>query len=158
MPATADLIDIAPETPSCEIQFRTFGKRRRFHGKIRTVRCLNDNSLVKRIFGSPSNGEVLVIDGHGSLSSALLGDKIAESGRKNGWAGAIVHGAIRDSAAIDGMDFGVKALGTNPKKSAKEGKGEVGVPVSFGKVVFREGDWVYCDEDGILVSEKPLHE
>ena len=156
--ATADLIDIAPETPSCEVQFRTFGKRRRFCGRVRTVRCLKDNGLVKKMLNMPSNGEVLVVDGHGSLYSALIGDQIAEAGRKNGWAGAVVFGVIRDSATIETMDFGIKALGTNPKKSAKDGVGEMDTPVSFGNVVFHAGDFVYCDEDGVLVSADEIVE
>ena len=154
--ATADLIDIAPDTPSCEIQFRSFGKRTRFCGKIRTIRCFKDNGLVKKTLNTPSDGEVLVIDGQGSTYSALIGDQIAEAGRKNGWAGAVVFGVIRDSAAINTMDFGIKALGTNPKKSAKDGAGEVDVSVSFGNTVFKVGDWLYSDEDGILISDKNL--
>ena len=156
--ATADLIDIAPDTPSCEVQFKTFGKRRRFCGRVRTVRCLKDNGLVKKMLNTPSFGEVLVVDGHGSLYSALIGDQIAEAGRKNGWAGAVVFGVIRDSATIETMDFGIKALGTNPKKSAKDGLGDVDTPVSFGNVVFHAGDFVYCDEDGVLVSPDEIVE
>lgn len=150
--ATADLIDIAPDTPSCEVQFKTFGQRKRFCGRVRTIRCKEDNAQVKQTLNTPSNGEVLVVDGAGSLYSALIGDQIAEAGRKNGWAGAIVYGVIRDSVAIEAMDFGIKALGTNPKKSAKAGAGECDVPVSFGNVTFHPGDFVYCDEDGVLVS------
>lgn len=150
--ATADLIDIAPDTPSCEVQFKTFGQRTRFCGRVRTIRCKEDNALVKQTLNTPSNGEVLVVDGAGSLYSALIGDQIAEAGRKNGWAGAIVYGVIRDSVAIEAMDFGIKALGTNPKKSAKAGAGECDVPVSFGNVTFHPGDFIYCDEDGVLVS------
>lgn len=150
--ATADLIDIAPDTPSCEVQFKTFGQRKRFCGRVRTIRCKEDNAQVKQTLNTPSNGEVLVVDGAGSLYSALIGDQIAEAGRKNGWAGAIVYGVIRDSVAIEAMDFGIKALGTNPKKSAKAGAGECDVPVSFGNVTFHPGDFVYCDEDGVLVN------
>ncbi|MDO5687180.1 MAG: ribonuclease E activity regulator RraA [Neisseria sp.] len=156
--ATADLIDIAPDTPSCEIQFKTFGQRKRFCGRVRTIRCLQDNALVKQTLNTPSDGEVLVVDGAGSLYSALIGDQIAEAGRKNGWAGAIVYGVIRDSAAIGEMDFGIKALGTNPKKSGKAGTGECDVAVSFGNVTFHAGDFVYCDEDGILVSPNAIAE
>ncbi|MBP3194210.1 MAG: ribonuclease E activity regulator RraA [Cardiobacteriaceae bacterium] len=150
--ATADLIDIAPETPSCEVQFNNYGLRKKFSGKIRTIRCFRDNGLVKKTLNSPSTGEVLVVDGGGSLASALIGDQIAEAGRKNGWAGAVVFGVIRDSSTINTMDFGIKALGTNPKKSAKDGQGQTGIPLSFGNIEFKEGDFIYCDEDGILVS------
>ncbi|MDO4641505.1 MAG: ribonuclease E activity regulator RraA [Neisseria sp.] len=154
--STADLIDVAPDTPSCETQFRLFGRRTRFCGRVRTVKCERDNGLVKQLMNSSSDGEVLVVDGNGSLASALMGDMIAGAGAANGWAGAVIFGAIRDSDAIGLMDFGVKALGTNPRKSAKNGEGETDVPVSFGGVTFHPGDYVYCDEDGILVSDKPI--
>ena len=95
---------------------------------------------------------VVVVDGGGSTESALMGDIIAAKGARNGWAGVVILGAIRDSAAVGAIDFGVKALGTNPAKSAKLGDGEVDAPVEFGGVVFEPGHWVYCDEDGILVS------
>ena len=110
--------------------------RARFHGRIRTVRCHQDNALLKRILSEPGEGCVLVIDGGGSLHCALVGDVIAGLGVANGWAGVVVHGAIRDSIAIGGLDLdlGVKALGTNPRKSTKNGAGEADVPVEFGGV------------------------
>ncbi len=154
--STADLIDIAPDTPSCETQFRSFGRRPRFCGRIRTVKCHRDNGLVKKLMNTPSAGEVLVVDGGGSLASALMGDLIAGAGSANGWAGAVIFGAIRDSEAITMMDFGVKALGTNPRKSAKDGAGEVDIEISFGETTFRPGDYLYSDEDGILVSAAPI--
>lgn len=154
--ATADLIDIKPETPSCETQMRMFGKKKCFSGKIRTLRVKNDNGLVKKTLNSPSEGEVLVVDGSGSMASALMGDMIASAGVKNGWAGVVIFGCIRDSVAIDEMDFGVKALGTNPKKSAKDGNGEVDVDISMGGVTFKPGHMLYADADGILVSETPI--
>lgn len=154
---TADLIDIAPDTPSCDTQFRSFG-RRRFAGRVRTVKCHRDNGLIKKMMNTFSEGEVLVVDGGGSLSSALMGDMIAGAGAANGWSGAVIFGAVRDSAAIDLMDFGVKALGTNPRKSSPAGEGGTDVPVSFGGVTFRPGDYVYCDEDGVLVSPEPIRQ
>ena len=156
LPATADLIDAHPDTPSCVLQFRSFGLRRRFAGRIRTVKSYQDNVLLKELLGKPSQGEVLVVDGGGSLECALIGDMIAILGMKSGWAGAVVHGAIRDSVAIDALDFGIKALGTNPRKSTKNGDGLVDVPVNFGGVNFVPGHWLYSDEDGILVSATPL--
>jgi regulator of ribonuclease activity A len=154
--ATADLFDAHPEAGSCETPFRSFGKRRRFAGRIRTVKSYQDNVRLKELLSTPSEGEVLVVDGGGSLAAALIGDVIATLGMKSGWAGAVVHGAIRDSVAIDALDFGIKALSTNPRKSAKHGDGEVDVPVSFGGVTFVPGHWLYSDEDGILVSPVPL--
>ncbi|MGU3291345.1 ribonuclease E activity regulator RraA [Williamsia sp. M5A3_1d] len=150
--ATADLVDeIGPDVRSCDTQFRQFGGRREFSGPVRTVRCHEDNALLKSVLGTPGNGAVLVIDGGASVHTALVGDLIAELGRSNGWAGVIVHGAIRDSAVIGGMDFGCKALGTNPRKSTKTGAGEADVDVAFGGVTFRVGDVVHSDDDGIVV-------
>ena len=154
--ATADLIDAHPDTPSCALPFRSFGQRRRFAGRIRTLKSYQDNVLLKELLGAPSQGEVLVVDGGGSLACALIGDMIAILGMNSGWAGVVVHGAIRDSVAIDALDFGIKALGTNPRKSTKNGDGLVDVPVNFGGVNFVPGHWLYSDEDGILVSATPL--
>ncbi|MBJ7288516.1 ribonuclease E activity regulator RraA [Williamsia sp.] len=151
--ATADLVDeIGEDVRSCDTQFRQFGGRREFVGPVRTVRCHQDNALLKKVLGTPGDGAVLVIDGGGSLHTALVGDLIAELGRSNGWAGIIAHGAIRDSAVIATMDIGVKALGTNPRKSTKTGAGEADVDVAFGGVTFRVGDIVHSDDDGIVVT------
>ena len=154
--ATADLFDARPDALSCETPFRSFGRRRRFAGRIRTVKAYQDNVLLKKMLGTPSDGGVLVVDGGGSLQCALIGDVIATLGMNSGWAGAVVYGAIRDSVAIDGLDFGIKALSTNPRRSAKHGDGEIDVPVGFGGVTFVPGHWLYSDEDGILVSPTPL--
>ena len=157
MHATADLVDAhEASVQSCDLQFRDFGGRTRFHGCIRTVRCHQDNALLKRILSEPGEGWVLVIDGGGSLHTALVGDIIASLGMTNGWAGVVVHGAIRDSAAMAELDLGVKALGTNPRKSQKTGAGEADVEVAFGGVTFHPGAYLYGDEDGILVSPKAL--
>jgi regulator of ribonuclease activity A len=153
---TCDLFDANPDAQSCDLQLRLFGRRRAFAGRIRTVRCWQDNALVKAMFSTASAGEVLVVDGGGSLHSALIGDLIASLGMRNGWAGAIVHGAIRDSATIDTLDFGIKALGTNPRRSAKAGEGATDVPVSFGGVSFEPGHWLCSDEDGVLVAPHEL--
>ena len=104
----------------------------------------------------PGNGNVLVIDRGGSLRCALVGDVLAEKGVKNGWAGIVAHGVIRDSIAIGKLNIGVKALGTNPRKSKKDGIGEVDVPVSFGSVTFVPGHSLFSDEGGIVVHENPL--
>jgi regulator of ribonuclease activity A len=154
--ATADLFDAHPDALSCATPFRSFGRRRRFFGRIRTVRSYQDNVLLKKLLSERSDGEVLVVDGGGSLDCALIGDVIATLGMRSGWAGAIVYGAIRDSVAIDRLDFGIKALSTNPRRSAKHGDGEVDVPVAFGGVRFAPGQWLYSDEDGILVSPEAL--
>ena len=153
---TADLVDdIGPDVRSCDLQFGQFGARRQFAGPISTVRCFEDNALLKSILSEPGDGRVLVIDGGGSLHTALVGDVIAELGRTNGWAGIIVNGAVRDAATLRTLDIGIKALGTNPRKSAKTGAGERGIAVSLGGVDFIPGDLAYSDEDGIVVLEAP---
>ncbi len=150
---TADLVDdIGPDVRSCDVQFRQFGGRTQFAGPISTVRCLHDNALLKWVLSAPGDGGVLVIDGDGSLHTALVGDAIAELARSNGWAGLVVHGAVRDAAALRELDLGIKALGTNPRKSGKTGAGENGVTVSFGGVTFVPGDIAYSDDDGIVVT------
>lgn len=149
---TADLVDsIGADVRSCDTQFRQLGGRAEFAGPISTVRCFQDNALLKAVLSEPGDGGVLVIDGAGSLHTALVGDVIAELARSNGWAGLIINGAVRDSAALRGMDIGVKALGTNPRKSTKTGAGERGVEISLGGVTFVPGEIAYSDDDGIVV-------
>ncbi|MDQ1215266.1 ribonuclease E activity regulator RraA [Microbacterium arborescens] len=151
--ATADLYDErGDELDSLGVQFLDLGGRTAFTGPIRTVRCHRDNALVKRVLATPGAGAVLVVDGGGSLESALVGDLIAASAVENGWAGVIVNGAIRDRVAIAALPLGVKALGSNPRKSAKDGVGEVDVPVTVGGVVFTPGRHVWADADGVLVE------
>ncbi|WP_347125001.1 ribonuclease E activity regulator RraA [Microbacterium sp. SY138] len=151
--ATADLYDQLGEgIQSLSLQLRSFGRRTAFDGPIRTVRCFEDNAIVKSVLASPGEGAVLVVDGAGSLETALMGDLIAASAVANGWAGVVINGAIRDSVAIDALDLGVKALGTNPRKSAKLGAGERDVTLVITGVVFRPGAHLYSDEDGILVE------
>jgi regulator of ribonuclease activity A len=151
--ATADLVDdIGPEVRSCDVQFRQFGARTEFAGPISTVRCFQDNALLKSVLSEPGDGRVLVIDGDASVHTALVGDLIAELARSNGWAGLIVHGAVRDAATLRTLDIGIKALGTNPRKSSKTGDGERDVTVSFGGVGFSPGELVYSDDDGIVVT------
>jgi len=149
---TADLVDtIGPDVRSCDLQFRQFGGRSEFAGPISTVRCFQDNALLKSILSRPGAGGVLVIDGAGSLHTALVGDVIAELGRSNGWAGLVINGAVRDAATLRSMDIGIKALGTNPRKSTKTGAGERGVEVTLGGVTFVPGEIAYSDDDGIIV-------
>jgi regulator of ribonuclease activity A len=155
--ATADLVDAHGDAvKSCEAQFRQYGGRIRFHGPIRTVKSTEDNALVKQTLSTPGDGAVLVIDGAASLRCALVGDLIAGLGQKNGWSGLLIWGAVRDTVALASLDIGIKALGSNPWKSSKNGTGQVDVPVSFGGVEFRPGYWLYSDEDGILVSSRRL--
>lgn len=150
--ATADLADdIGPEIRSCDTQFTQFGGRDVFSGPITTIKCFQDNLLVKQTLGEPGNGGVLVVDGDASIHTALVGDIIAGRGVDNGWNGVIINGAIRDSAILKTLDIGVKALGTNPRKSTQTGSGEKNVPVEIGGVVFSPGETVYSDQDGVVV-------
>ena len=156
-PLTSDLVDAhGPALRSCEVQFRQYGGRRRFHGPVRTVKSFEDNALIKQVLSTLGNGAVLVVDGGGSLRCALVGDVIAGLGQQNGWAGLVIWGAVRDTAALAELDLGLKALGSNPWKSGKTGSGLADVPVSFGGLTFRPGDWLYSDEDGIVVSTSRL--
>ena len=149
---TADLVDdIGPDVRSCDLQLRQYGGRTEFAGVISTVRCYQDNALLKSVLSEPGDGGVLVIDGDASLHTALVGDVIAELGRSNGWAGLIINGAVRDASTLRTLDIGIKALGTNPRKSTKTGAGERDVAVEFGGVTFRPGDIAHSDDDGVVV-------
>jgi len=155
--ATADLVDAYEgQVQGCALQFRDFGGKRRFAGPIRTVRCRADNALFKGLLGEPGDGGVIVVDAGGWLDAAMIGDMNAALGARMGWSGVVINGAVRDVVALAGIDLGVKALGSNPIKSAKTGSGELDVPVSFGGVTFTPGAWVYCDEDGVLLAPKAL--
>ena len=154
MTSTADLLDQHGDSAAvCEIELRSFGAIREFEGEIATVRCFEDNVLVKRSVNEPGRGRVLVVDGGGSLRVALLGDNLAGSALANGWTGLVIHGCVRDSAALRGLDIGIAALGTNPRASAKQGAGELDVAVTFGGVTFRPGAVLYADDDGIVVVD-----
>lgn len=136
--------------------FQRYGARAAFSGQIVTLKLFEDNSLVRNALGEPGQGKVLVVDGSGSLRCALVGDQLAILAQKNGWEGIVVYGCIRDSADINGIDIGVRALDTHPQKSIKKGIGDLNIAVSFGGVTFNPGEYLYADEDGVLVSVKPL--
>ncbi len=151
--ATADLYDEHGEDlQSCSVQFRHYGAHTAFSGVISTVRCHRDNAIVKAALAEPGDGKVLVVDGGASLESALMGDLIAASAVDNGWAGVVIHGAVRGVVAMRGLPLGVLALGSNPRKSAKDGVGDRDVTISFGGVDFGPGQRLRADEDGILVA------
>ncbi len=150
--SVADLCDEHEATAEvCLVQFRDFGGRSAFSGPIRTVRCYEDNSLVKATLAEPGYGRVLVVDGAGSLRRALVGDMLAADAVRNGWAGIVVYGAVRDTTLLAGLDIGIKALGSNPMRSVKRGEGIVDTPVAFGGVVFVPGDMLHADADGVIV-------
>jgi regulator of ribonuclease activity A len=148
---TSDLFDENPGAASCETQFRQFGAVRSFSGPIATVRCLEDNVLLRAQVSETGDGRVLVVDGGASFACALLGDNIAELAVSNGWAGIVINGCVRDVAALAGLPIGIKALGTNPRPSGKTGAGEVDVPVTFGGAEFVPGATLHADDDGVIV-------
>lgn len=159
---TADLLDQHEEAARAgrvrvvEPMFQRYGGRKRFCGPISTLKLFEDNSLVRKALEGVGNGRVLVIDGGGSKRCALVGDQLAQLGVKNGWAGIVVYGCIRDSAAMADMDLGLRALDTHPLKSIKKGAGEADIAVTFGGVTFGPGEYLYADEDGIVVAPTPL--
>ena len=136
--------------------FQRYGGRNSFSGQIVTLKIFEDNSLVRTAFAENGQGKVLVIDGGGSLRCALVGDQLAILAQKNGWEGVVVYGCIRDSADINKISIGVRALNTHPQKSIKKNVGDRDIAVTFGGVTFNPGEWLYADDDGVLVSAKPL--
>lgn len=152
--STSDVVDqLVGDPTSCDTQFHQYGGHARFSGKVRTLRCYEDNALLKERLRTPGEGEVLVVDGGGSLHSALIGDVIAQIGVDSGWAGVVIYGAVRDVSALKQLPFGLKALGNNPRRSKKTGDGENDVPVTFGGVTFRPGDVLFSDEDGVVLVD-----
>ena len=154
---TTDLCDeFSDRLQIAEPLFGDYGEEAMFFGSIVTLKVFEDNSLVRTVLEEPGEGRVLVVDGGGSMRCALLGDQLAELAEENNWAGVIVNGCIRDSAAISEIGIGVKALGVHPLKSVKRGVGERNIPVRFAGVNFMPVHYLYADEDGLIVSEKPL--
>ena len=155
---TPDLCDRYPDLVRVvEPIFKNYGGKSSFGGQIVTIKCHEDNSVVKVTAGTAGNGKIIVVDGGGSLRRALLGDLIAENAVQNGWEGFIIYGCIRDVDDISTMNLGVKALNINPLKTEKKGIGDLNIPVSFGGVTFKPGEYVYADSNGIIVSSKPLN-
>jgi regulator of ribonuclease activity A len=155
--ATADLCDeFGPEVRVAEPHFRDWGGSAAFAGPVETVRVFEDNALVRQVLETPGRGRVLVVDGGGSLRSALVGGNLAALAQRNGWTGIVVHGCIRDSDEIRALPLGLKALHAVPRRSGKTGAGEQGVPVTFAGVTFSRGSHLYADRDGIVVAERDL--
>ncbi|MBI1424780.1 MAG: putative 4-hydroxy-4-methyl-2-oxoglutarate aldolase [Gammaproteobacteria bacterium] len=155
--STADLCDgHEQQLQVCQPLLRHFGGREEFQGEIVTLRCIEDNSLVREALSEPGHGKVLVVDGGGSLRCALLGDKLAALAVQNGWEGIVINGCIRDSAQIAEMDIGVMALATHPRKSVKLGCGRRHLQLNFAGVYFMPGQYLYCDADGILLADAAL--
>jgi regulator of ribonuclease activity A len=154
---TADLYDQYEDALQVAAPiFQNYGKKHCFGGEMVTIKCFEDNSFVREVLGTDGKGKVLVVDGGGSLRCALVGDLLAQKGIDSGWEGIIVYGCIRDSRVINQMEIGIKALNTNPKKSVKRNEGLKEITVHFANVSFKSGEYVYADEDGIVVSQTKL--
>lgn len=152
-----DLCDEFPtETTTATQGLVNYGGLKSFFGQIVTVKVFEDNTLVREALTQDGTGKVLVVDGDGSLNCALLGDLVANLAKKNNWSGIIVNGCIRDSVEVATVSIGIKALNVHPKKSKKEGKGSRDLPVSFCGITFKNGEFVYSDQDGIIVSSRNL--
>lgn len=155
--STPDLCDNFPNQVSVsEIQWQNFGGNPSFCGEIVTIKCFEDNSLVKEHCSKPGAGKVLVVDGGGSMRKALLGDMIAAESVKNQWAGLVIYGCVRDVEILETLSLGVKALGSIPLKTEKRGLGDLNVPLRFGGVDFIPGQFIYADKNGVVVSETAL--
>ncbi|PMR69044.1 ribonuclease E activity regulator RraA [Halomonas heilongjiangensis] len=153
---TPDICDAHPEVRVLDPIFVNFGGREAFCGPIRTVKCFEDNSLVKQAVGEPGEGAVLVVDAGGSQRCAMLGDMLAEQALENGWAGVVMYGCVRDVDVLAETELGVQALGVHPRKSEKHGEGQRDIPVTFAGVTMAPGQWLYADNNGILVAGERL--
>ena len=153
--STPDLIDQFPE---CRVltDFVHFGGVSSFFGPILTVECFEDNSLIKQELSKPGNGEILVVSGNKSNRVALLGDNIALMAQKNGWKGIVIDGYVRDVEILNGVGIGVMALGSCPRKSKKENKGIIGNPIKINEVLISTNEWLYADQNGIIISNTEL--
>ncbi|ENV57264.1 MULTISPECIES: ribonuclease E activity regulator RraA [Acinetobacter] len=162
---TCDLLDDHPDkniqvlVPSLDGKsFKSYGARQTFGGEIVTVKCFEDNSRVKELLATPGHGKVLVVDGGASMRCALMGDMIAASAVEHGWHGVVIYGCVRDVDVLRTLDLGVHALAAIPQKSHRKGIGETHIPVYFGNVTFQSGHYLYADNNGIIVTEEPLHQ
>jgi len=158
---TADLTDEfcaenCDEVQAAGMTFKSYGGKSKFYGEIVTLKIFEDNQLVRDQVNSDGEGKVLVIDGGASMRRALLGDMLAAKAVDNGWSGILINGCIRDSVDMSTMQLGVMALGTHPLKTVKAGVGKTNVAVKFAGLNFNPADFIYIDEDGIIISEKPL--
>ena len=154
--STPDLSDANPEAQALSPILKNLGGKRNFWGKIETLQCLDDNSFVKELLNSEGGGKILVVDADAITTVALLGDMIAEAGVKNNWSGIVINGYVRDIDILSRLNIGVQALGTMPVRSEKKNQGQIGVDISFGGLTFSSGDYVYADNNGLLLSKREL--
>ncbi|QUX95773.1 ribonuclease activity regulator protein RraA [Marinomonas sp. CT5] len=152
-----DLCDLYPDKLQiAEPIFTSYGKRTHFYGEVVSVYCFEDNSRVRELVAQNGKGKVMVIDGGGSKRRALLGDMLAEKAANNGWEGFVINGAIRDIAAQSQLNIGIHALCPHPMPTEKRGLGDLGKTLSFAGITIADGDYIYCDLNGIAVSKQPL--
>ena len=157
MPHPADLCDAYPDKVRVLAPlFTHYGGRQVFHGPVETILAYEDNSRVREALSEPGEGRVLVIDGGASLRRSMVGGDLARLAAENGWAGILVHGAVRDVHELEAQALGVLALGLIPRKTEKRGLGTRGVSVSFAGATFSAGSWLYADRDGVVVSAGKL--
>ena len=148
--------DFLDQLQVLEPLFTEFGGKEKFCGEIVTIKCFEDNSLVKQTLASAGHGKVLVVDGGGSLRCALLGDLLGAMAVQNGWQGVLINGCVRDVEILKSMDFGVRALNCLPLKSNKRNEGQLNVAIRFAGVNFEPGQYLYADENGIVVAREKL--
>ena len=158
--ATCDLCDAHKNDASGSFRvlapvFKNFGQHAKFCGEVVTVKCFEDNSLVKAAVDSPGAGRVLVVDGGASLRRALLGGNLGAAAAKNGWAGVVIDGCVRDVAELAQCHTGIRALAAMPLPTEKRGEGQSGIAIQIQGVCVRPGDWLYADEDGMVVMHAP---
>lgn len=154
--ATPDICDTYPEVQVVEPIFINFGGIEAFHGPVRTIKCFEDNSLVKQAVTEPGDGAILVVDAGGSTRCAMLGDMLAEQAAGHGWAGVVMYGCVRDVDVLAETDLGIQALGAHPRRSEKRGEGTRDIPVTFAGVTISPGYWLYADNNGILIANQEL--
>ncbi len=154
---TPDLCDAFPDlVQAVDPIFKNYGGRQSFGGEIITVKCFEDNSKVKELVATDGTGKVMVVDAGGSMRRACLGDMLAEKAVQNGWQGIVIYGCIRDVDIIAKTLLGVQALGAHPIKTDKRGIGDINIPVTFGGVTFIPGNFIYADNNGVIVSPRKL--
>ena len=149
--------DFSDELQGLEPLFTEYGGGGKFSGEIITIKCFEDNSLVKQTLGTDGRDKVMVVDGGGSLRCALLGDMLGAMAAQNGWQGVVINGCVRDVEILKSIDLGVRALNCHPLKSNKRNEGQLNVPVRFAGVNFKPGQYLYADENGIIVSNTKLN-
>ena len=148
--------EFSPGLQILEPHFTEYGASEKFYGEIVTIKCFEDNSLVKQTLGTDGRGKVLVVDGGGSLRCALLGDMLGAMAAQNGWSGVVINGCVRDVEILNTIDLGVRALNCYPLKSNKRNEGQLNIPIGFAGVDFKPGQYLYADENGMVVANTQL--